>query len=90
MSSKKSDEPSKDAGNVRSSHLQRSTGTLWYVGNHNLANMTQGSDELTAVVEELLESLSTKFTTVSSEIFAKSKSLRQFVASVPTRRLLVF
>ncbi|KAI0893269.1 heat shock factor binding protein 1-domain-containing protein [Annulohypoxylon nitens] len=45
MSSKKSDEPSKDAGN--------------------------GSDELTAVVEELLESLSTKFTTVSSEIFAK-------------------
>ncbi|KAI1092509.1 heat shock factor binding protein 1-domain-containing protein [Rostrohypoxylon terebratum] len=45
MSSKKSDESNKDAGN--------------------------GSDELTAVVEELLESLSTKFTTVSSEIFAK-------------------
>ncbi|KAI1824692.1 heat shock factor binding protein 1-domain-containing protein [Xylaria intraflava] len=28
-------------------------------------------DELTAVVEELLNSLSTKFATVSSEIFAK-------------------
>ncbi|KAI1214621.1 heat shock factor binding protein 1-domain-containing protein [Annulohypoxylon truncatum] len=45
MSSKKTDEPSKAAGN--------------------------GTDELTAVVEELLDSLSTKFTTVSSEIFAK-------------------
>lgn len=29
------------------------------------------SDELTTVVEELLNSLSNKFTTVSSEIFAK-------------------
>ncbi|KAI1125387.1 heat shock factor binding protein 1-domain-containing protein [Nemania abortiva] len=32
---------------------------------------SNSSDELTVVVEELLNSLSNKFTTVSSEIFAK-------------------
>ncbi|KAI1419784.1 heat shock factor binding protein 1-domain-containing protein [Xylaria sp. FL1777] len=38
----------------------------------NTTNDTgNSSDELTAVVEELLNSLSNKFTTVSSEIFAK-------------------
>ncbi|KAI1076047.1 heat shock factor binding protein 1-domain-containing protein [Whalleya microplaca] len=35
------------------------------------ANGVQGADELTVVVEELLNSLSNKFTSVSSEIFAK-------------------
>ncbi|KAI0459822.1 heat shock factor binding protein 1-domain-containing protein [Xylaria acuta] len=34
-------------------------------------NTANSSDELTAVVEELLSSLSNKFTTVSGEIFAK-------------------
>lgn len=34
----------------------------------------KSSDELTAVVEELLNSLSNKFAGVSSEIFAKSRS----------------
>ncbi|KAI1753454.1 heat shock factor binding protein 1-domain-containing protein [Xylaria castorea] len=34
-------------------------------------NTGNSSDELTAVVEELLNSLSNKFTTVSGEIFAK-------------------
>ncbi|XXH00660.1 hypothetical protein Hte_007010 [Hypoxylon texense] len=35
------------------------------------SNKPTGNDELTAVVEELLESLSTKFDGVSSVIFAK-------------------
>ncbi|KAI1414559.1 heat shock factor binding protein 1-domain-containing protein [Hypoxylon sp. FL1857] len=34
-------------------------------------NGDKSTDELTAVVEELLNSLSTKFSSVSSEIFAK-------------------
>ncbi|KAI0914077.1 heat shock factor binding protein 1-domain-containing protein [Ustulina deusta] len=39
----------------------------------NTTNNTGNSaDELTTVVEELLNSLSNKFTTVSNEIFAKS------------------
>ncbi|KAK8067066.1 hypothetical protein PG997_013813, partial [Apiospora hydei] len=39
---------------------------------HILTNATvQPSDELTVVVEELLNSLSNKFAGVSSEIFAK-------------------
>ncbi|KAI0883225.1 heat shock factor binding protein 1-domain-containing protein [Annulohypoxylon maeteangense] len=56
MSSKKTDEPSKEPGN--------------------------GSDELTAVVEELLDSLSTKFTTVSSEIFAKMDEMTRRLDSL--------
>ncbi|KAI0193986.1 heat shock factor binding protein 1-domain-containing protein [Xylaria flabelliformis] len=35
------------------------------------SNAGNSSDELTVVVEELLNSLSNKFTTVSGEIFAK-------------------
>ncbi|KAI0490679.1 heat shock factor binding protein 1-domain-containing protein [Xylaria cf. heliscus] len=35
------------------------------------SNTGNSSDELTAVVEELLSSLSNKFTNVSNEIFAK-------------------
>ncbi|KAK8017534.1 hypothetical protein PG993_013860 [Apiospora rasikravindrae] len=42
------------------------------------------SDELTVVVEELLNSLSNKFAGVSSEIFAKSRRS----PTCPTRRTL--
>ncbi|KAI0422187.1 heat shock factor binding protein 1-domain-containing protein [Xylaria grammica] len=38
---------------------------------HTADNTGNSSDELTTVVEELLNSLSNKFTTVSSEIFTK-------------------
>ncbi|GAW12686.1 hypothetical protein ANO14919_020560 [Xylariales sp. No.14919] len=38
---------------------------------HTADNAGNSSDELTTVVEELLNSLSNKFTTVSSEIFTK-------------------
>ncbi|KAI2464879.1 heat shock factor binding protein 1-domain-containing protein [Annulohypoxylon bovei var. microspora] len=41
-----------------------------------------GSDELTAVVEELLDSLSNKFTTVSSEIFAKMDDMTRRLDSL--------
>ncbi|KAI1435987.1 heat shock factor binding protein 1-domain-containing protein [Xylaria sp. CBS 124048] len=38
---------------------------------HPVDNAGNSPDELTAVVEELLNSLSSKFSTVSNELFAK-------------------
>ncbi|KAI1767433.1 heat shock factor binding protein 1-domain-containing protein [Hypoxylon sp. FL1150] len=43
---------------------------------------TTGNDELTTVVEELLESLSTKFDGVSSEIFAKMDEMSRRLDSL--------
>ncbi|KAI0541026.1 heat shock factor binding protein 1-domain-containing protein [Xylaria digitata] len=56
MSSKKQENPTKNAGN--------------------------SSDELTTVVEELLNSLSNKFTTVSSEIFTKMDEMSRRLDSL--------
>ncbi|KAI0120106.1 heat shock factor binding protein 1-domain-containing protein [Nemania sp. FL0031] len=43
---------------------------------------SNSSDELTVVVEELLNSLSNKFTTVSSEIFAKMDEMSRRLDSL--------
>ncbi|KAI1164278.1 heat shock factor binding protein 1-domain-containing protein [Nemania serpens] len=46
------------------------------------SNSGKSSDELTAVVEELLSSLSNKFTTVSGEIFAKMDEMSRRLDSL--------
>lgn len=44
----------------------------------SLHSNNEGSGELTAVVDELLNQLNTKFTTVSSELLSKSKSVEHY------------